>query len=135
MNTSSSATPASDPPPNETLAAKGSAVKETGAETIAPTTLEILFDVSQQLKQSLEPVEPSTRFRAELRRKLSENVGQLRDVIQTGRQRRNRLRIGAIALGILVFGSGLLALAIRLTRILTGRVARKAKATRPAKDS
>lgn len=99
----------------------------------SPTTLEALYGVSQQLKQSLEPVAPSTRFRAELREKLAENVSNTRQIIHPSDRRREPRRLSALGIGAVVFGGGLLALAIRLTRILTGRLARKARGM-PAVD-
>lgn len=87
-----------------------------------PTRLEVLFEVSNQLKESLEPVAPSTRFRQELRDKLSGNVDKAREIMRNAENRRANLRLGAVLLGGVVFVGSMLALGIRLGLILLSRI-------------
>lgn len=84
----------------------------------------VLANISQQLRQSLEPVEPSTRFRSELREKIYENVTTTRKIIRRDRTLRQigYGAAGAGCLGSLMFAIGLVSMVIWLGRILLGRI-------------
>lgn len=106
--------------------------------TVPPTENDIGFPVlasiSQQLRQSLEPVEPSTRFRSELREKIHENVTTTRKIIRRDRTLRQigYGAAGAGCLGTLMFVVGLVSMVIWLGRILLGRLfGRQAETTAP----
>ena len=86
--------------------------------------LTVLYGMSEKLKESLGPVEPSTQFRVELREQLHQNVSETQRIIRREKFKRN-IQIGALSagcMGLIGFILGMLLLAFQLTRLVIGRV-------------